>query len=561
MISRFIRNFLVHIPYTHPLDRLRAQILIWTSAAAGGVAVLWGILYAVRQLQQSVPIGADIVYAVVAVVVSAVIYWLATTENMDAASWLLVGTTFLYAAIFTFTSNMSSDHYLPGPLAIVLTIPLVVATVLLGRRALFITAVAVMVAILVNVLQQSRITEVISFSPASQAFADMIILLGSLSAVSGLLWGIASRFQTHNQDMDIPAQRNWVNGLGMELVQATTELEMEDHALGILRERMPNMLIDWFLSDEGNTLTRKGMLGDSGRFQIGLNDNNLLAEAARTRKIVTVTRDDNTVRRSHLAASSSVAAAVPIGIDGNVVGVLDFQSSLPFPKDVLSIFEHIAEQISQALRHVRQVHTMRLGLIEQEETITRLQSQIQLTEQNRRQSISDVWSNFVAEQNRPVIGYSVDEQNTTPVPISELPTELKTQLESGKVQIKQQGNEQILYVPITLRDSNVGAMSFVVPADQLLGERQIEVARTVADRLALALENTRLFEQSQAQAQRERKANEIASLLIGATDVRLVLNLAAENFKDALGAVNTRIYIQPDMLTESQARSATEAVS
>jgi GAF domain-containing protein len=80
----------------------------------------------------------------------------------------------------------------------------------------------------------------------------------------------------------------------------------------------------------------------------------------------------------------------------------------------------------------------------------------------------------------------------------------------------------------------------------------------VAERLALALENTRLFEQTQAQAQRERKANEIASVLIGATDVRLVLNLAAENFKDALGAVNTHIYIQPDLLAETQTRAPTE---
>jgi GAF domain-containing protein len=81
------------------------------------------------------------------------------------------------------------------------------------------------------------------------------------------------------------------------------------------------------------------------------------------------------------------------------------------------------------------------------------------------------------------------------------------------------------------------------------------VATTVAERLALALENTRLFEQSQSQALRERKASEVATALIGATDVRVVLNMAAEQFKDALGAVNTRIYIQPETLMEPLAQT------
>ena len=101
-------------------------------------------------------------------------------------------------------------------------------------------------------------------------------------------------------------------------------------------------------------------------------------------------------------------------------------------------------------------------------------------------------------------------------------------------------------------------MSFAVPSDQPLSQRQIEVATTVAERLALALENTRLFEQSQSQALRERKASEVATALIGATDVRVVLNMAAEQFKDALGAVNTRIYIQPETLMEPLAQTQGE---
>ncbi|MBC7870636.1 MAG: hypothetical protein H7Y09_07330 [Chitinophagaceae bacterium] len=93
-------------------------------------------------------------------------------------------------------------------------------------------------------------------------------------------------------------------------------------------------------------------------------------------------------------------------------------------------------------------------------------------------------------------------------------------------------------------------MAFTLPPGQQIGERQVEMAQNVADRLALALENKRLFEQSQSQAIRERKANEASGLLISATDVETAIKLAAESFNKALGAVNTHIHLQPDAFVE-----------
>ncbi|PJF27440.1 MAG: hypothetical protein CUN53_04035, partial [Phototrophicales bacterium] len=69
----------------------------------------------------------------------------------------------------------------------------------------------------------------------------------------------------------------------------------------------------------------------------------------------------------------------------------------------------------------------------------------------------------------------------------------------------------------------------------------------ITSRLGVALENNRLFEQSQALAQRERRASEIGSLLISATDIESVLNLAARSFNEALGAISTRVIVEnPD---------------
>jgi GAF domain-containing protein len=97
-------------------------------------------------------------------------------------------------------------------------------------------------------------------------------------------------------------------------------------------------------------------------------------------------------------------------------------------------------------------------------------------------------------------------------------------------------------------------MSFRVSLARALTERQLDTVRAIARRLALALENRRLFEQSQAQVIRERKANEIANALLSATEVQSVLRLAVENFNEALGAINTEIAVQttPDSRQRSE---------
>jgi GAF domain-containing protein len=88
------------------------------------------------------------------------------------------------------------------------------------------------------------------------------------------------------------------------------------------------------------------------------------------------------------------------------------------------------------------------------------------------------------------------------------------------------------------------------------------MARNVAGRLALALENKRLLERSLAQAEREHQASEAASLLLSATDVDAVMRLAADRFNDAMGAVRTRIQLRPEVISEPPApgRSESETV-
>jgi GAF domain-containing protein len=134
-----------------------------------------------------------------------------------------------------------------------------------------------------------------------------------------------------------------------------------------------------------------------------------------------------------------------------------------------------------------------------------------------------------------------------------MPESIQSALETGDISIEEDADDQLVRVPITLRGQTLGAMAFRVPkGNQTIGLRQKELMNSVVQRLGLALENKRLFEQSQSQAQRERKANEVGSTLLSTTDIEAVLQLAADNFNEALGAVQTRIYLQPEANSDTE---------
>ncbi|MFN8375883.1 MAG: GAF domain-containing protein, partial [Anaerolineae bacterium] len=177
----------------------------------------------------------------------------------------------------------------------------------------------------------------------------------------------------------------------------------------------------------------------------------------------------------------------------------------------------------------------------------------QLLKRERRslQGVSTVWDRYLQRRGQESFGFDVNPEIELPMPANDLPDVMRPALQLGELHVTRESAEQIISVPIKIGDQTLGAMSFALPQDRPLSQRQIDLAQSVADRLALALDNTRLLEQTQAQALRERKANEAGNQLISANNVNTLLDMAAETFNEALGAIFTRIYVQPQNIEPS----------
>jgi GAF domain-containing protein len=70
------------------------------------------------------------------------------------------------------------------------------------------------------------------------------------------------------------------------------------------------------------------------------------------------------------------------------------------------------------------------------------------------------------------------------------------------------------------------------------------MVQAVADQVALALENARLFTQTSRRAERERKVLEITSKLRSTNDPQVMLQIAVEELQKALRASRAQVILQ-----------------
>ncbi len=557
-MMQFIRERLLAIAYPYnPIDARRARLLVILSAAGMAGTALWMvfILLPFNGLSDALRLNS-LLASVVIFAPGVMVVRLTQTGSLRAARWLFVITLVVIVMVYLFLGTSAPSLNDTSTLA--LAVPVVAAGVLLQRRSTLVIGVLMALIVGLLALSQFQITLPIAYIPARRALSDFLVTLLMLSLVTiFLIASMGSIERLANRALMDATRREWITAFGAELAMIEDENALLARALIRIRERLGYLYVQVALNDELGILTRilrteMGQQDAALRPLARLPETNILVEAARKQKAFVTTATEPSNRRGHLMNATLSAAAIPLVFNGQTLGVLDMQSSNPnaFGDDELGLLGLLADQVAVALHHERLQAISRRTLHDRDATVARLEAQLQEYRQRERRGVSSTWGNYVQGRGKQAIGFDLDTRADQLLPAEDLPADIRRTLQAGNLHVEMHGDEQMVHVPIQFRGYTLGAMAFTLPPEQPLTERELEMAQIVSERLALALENTRLFEQSQAQAVRERKASEITGLLIGATDVRAVLNLAADTFREALGAVHTRILIQPDVLVE-----------
>ncbi len=240
-------------------------------------------------------------------------------------------------------------------------------------------------------------------------------------------------------------------------------------------------------------------------------------------------------RRNEFLPDTRAELAIPLRVGDAVIGALDVQSKQPdvFTEDLINVLQTMADQIAIAIQNARLY----------EESIRRV-SEI---EASNRQATHRIWQEYMRDQRLTQI--EVAAGVATDASFSEL---RRQALARGAPVVGETTSRQTIPIalPIRLRGQTLGAVEWELPAAGF-GEDKLELAQELANRLALNLDNARLFQESRRATERERLVNTIAARLTAQTNIDTILQTAVREVGQALGApqVSIRLNTQPEAST------------
>ncbi len=209
---------------------------------------------------------------------------------------------------------------------------------------------------------------------------------------------------------------------------------------------------------------------------------------------------------------------VPLLIGDQILGVMTIQSyTTPglydeHDRDLLSAF---ASQTAIAIQNARLFEQTRAALAEVEATHQRY--------------LREQWKSFLTDVTERAFGYLDGPNGLVRASKESLASDPATAA-SG------------LAVPIRLRGEPIGVLEFSdKDAKHTWSEDERDLVEALADQAALALENARLFEETQSRAQREQLINEITARVRASTNIETILRTAAEELSRTLNLPRTRI--------------------
>ncbi len=224
--------------------------------------------------------------------------------------------------------------------------------------------------------------------------------------------------------------------------------------------------------------------------------------------------------------------ALPLTVSGQIIGALDVQSteSSVFTNEDVALFKTLADQVAIAIENNRLFTKTTLALEEAQNT--------------HRQYLRQEWGHELAE--RQHAGFVFTPQGV----IEQEPVENAGDLVEGKTTLvtskSEEDNRLTAAVPIQVRGETVGIIRVQDSgSEREWTEDELDTIQAVADQVAVALENARLFEQTVRRAEREKKALEITNKIRSTNDPKEMLRIAAEELQGALKASRAQIIIDP----------------
>lgn len=324
---------------------------------------------------------------------------------------------------------------------------------------------------------------------------------------------------------------------------ASTQRDIQalmDDTVNLITSQFPNIYHAqiFLLDSDSRWAVLQASTGQPGRqllargHRLGVGSISVIGQVTAQNTVV-VARDTATSdvhKRNEFLPDTRSELAIPLRVGGQVIGALDVQSkeSDTFTQDQVNILRTMADQIAISIDNARLY----------QESVQRLQ---ELNASNRRQTEFD-WLDYLADERAAALtlrtGIKTEDDSRE---------ELRQRaIETSTTQVGSVTDRSTvpIAVPIRIREGTIGAVVWEFPLSDVSADK-VQLAEELVTRLAVSLDNARLFQTSKKAADRERIVNEIASKLTGKTDVSEILQTAVREVGQALRAPEVNIHLRP----------------
>lgn len=255
---------------------------------------------------------------------------------------------------------------------------------------------------------------------------------------------------------------------------------------------------------------------------------------------------DTIHRRNEFLPDTVVEAAFPLRIGTTIIGTLDLQSKIrsAFQDRDLPVFQTLADHLAISIDNARLFEETEHRLEENRHLVEQSRSALREVERLNRRLTGHAWSEFLRDQPNNM-GLSVDFDQNTSSQNAEWTTGLEGAVESNQLVHQKRDQQRVISAPLRVRGQVIGAMEFELEEEGNLSPEDLDLVEEISERFGLAVENARLYEQSQRSAQREALINEIAGRLQSTNNVETTLSEAAQSLKKTLRANKVAIRLGP----------------